>query len=205
VSDDEEETPKKSPRKHISKLKLDSARKKGINPVTGRPLWRWVEGDDGYRRPGSKGKAKKLFHRDIQRGGNSNEILSVGDCAVFLSTARVDRPYIGKVELLWETWNGNMMVKVKWFYHPEEIETTGKKFDLKLPGGLFQSPHTDENDVQTISHKCSVLPMKEYSRMMMNDPAKRRKLQYSGDSYYLAGSYDPTSCAVSFQTGVIKQ
>ena len=26
-----------------------------------------------------------------------------------------------------------MMVKVKWFYHPEEIETTGKKFDLKLP------------------------------------------------------------------------
>ena len=115
----------------ISKLKLDSARKKGINPVTGRPLWRWVEGDDGYRRPGSKGKAKKLFHRDIQRGGNSDEILSVGDCAVFLSTARVDRPYIGKVELLWETWNGNMMVKVKWFYHPEEIETTGKKFDLK--------------------------------------------------------------------------
>ena len=117
----------------ISKLKLDSARKKGINPVTGRPLWRWVEGDDGYRRPGSKGKAKKLFHRDIQRGGNSDEILSVGDCAVFLSTARVDRPYIGKVELLWETWNGNMMVKVKWFYHPEEIETTGKKFDLKHP------------------------------------------------------------------------
>ena len=78
----------------ISKLKLDSARKKGINPVTGRPLWRWVEGDDGYRRPGSKGKAKKLFHRDIQRGGNSDEILSVGDCAVFLSAARVDRPYV---------------------------------------------------------------------------------------------------------------
>ena len=119
-------------------MKLDSARKKGLNPVTGRPLWRWVDGDDGYRRPGSKGKAKKLFHRDIQRGSNSDEVLSVGDCAVFLSTARVDRPYIGKVELLWETWNGNMMVKVKWFYHPEEIETTGKKFDLKIPVIIFQ-------------------------------------------------------------------
>ena len=60
----------------ISKLKLDSARKKGINPVTGRPLWRWADGDDGYRRPGkNKGKAKKLFHRDIQRGQNSEEIL----------------------------------------------------------------------------------------------------------------------------------
>ena len=72
-------------------------------------------------------------------------------------------------------------------------------------GGLFQSPHTDENDVQTISHKCSVLPMKEYSRMMMNDPAKRRKTYPLSDTYYLAGSYDPTSCAVTFQTGVLKQ
>ena len=74
-----------------------------------------------------------------------------------------------------------------------------------LQGGLFQSPHTDENDVQTISHKCSVLSMKEYSRMVMTDTAKRRKLHSSSDTYYLAGSYDPTSCAVSFQTGVIKQ
>ena len=83
--------------------------------MTGRPLWHWA--DEGYRRPGSKGKAKKLFHRSIARG-QADEILNVGDCAVFLSTARVDRPYIGQVELLWETWNGNMMVKVKWFYHP---------------------------------------------------------------------------------------
>jgi hypothetical protein len=37
------------------------------------------------------------------------------------------------VELLWESWNGNMMVKVKWFYHPEEIETHGKKIELKFP------------------------------------------------------------------------
>jgi hypothetical protein len=63
--------------------------------VTGRPLWHWH--DDGYRRPGSKGKAKKLFHRAIERGA---EILNVGDCAVFLSTARVDRPYIGQVSML---------------------------------------------------------------------------------------------------------
>ena len=65
----------------------------GLNPVTGRPLWHWS--DEGYRRPGSKGKAKKLFHRAIKRGP---EVISVGDCAVFLSTARVDRPYIGQVK-----------------------------------------------------------------------------------------------------------
>ena len=40
---------------------------------------------------------------------------------------------IGRVEMLWETGQGSMMCKVKWFYHPEEIETCGRKFDLKLP------------------------------------------------------------------------
>ncbi len=114
------------------------SKSKGINPVTGRPLWRWVDGDEGYRRPGSKGKAKsKLFHRAIQRDGDGGEpeIVNVGDCAVFLSAARVDRPYIGRVEMLWETpANGGMMTKVKWFYHPQEIELPGmKKFDLKVP------------------------------------------------------------------------
>ncbi len=124
--------------------------------MTGRPLWTWLEGDEGYRRPGLKGKARKrYFHRGIQRGGGGDdgggdgkkddgskaasskaqppEVLHVGDCAVFLSAARVDRPYIGRVETMWEGYGGSMMVKVKWFYHPEEIETAGKKFDLKVP------------------------------------------------------------------------
>jgi len=48
------------------------------------------------------------------------------------------------------------MVKVKWLYHPEEIETNSNTVDLRVPGGLVKSPHTDENDVQTILHKCSV-------------------------------------------------
>ena len=99
-----------------------------LTPQKGRELWRWA--GEGYRRPGGKGKSKKLFFRSIQRG---KDRLHVNDCAVFLSTGRSDRPYIGKIEMLWETGNGSMMVKVKWFYHPEEIETCGQKFDLKLP------------------------------------------------------------------------
>ena len=113
--------------------------------------------------------------------------------------------FAGQVELLWETWNSNMMVKVKWFYHPEEIEiSTADSVDLRVPGGLFQSPHTDENDVQTISHKCSVLPLKEYSKMMISDPVKRKKIYTSSDTYYLAGSYDPTAMTVNFQPGVLR-
>jgi len=122
----------------------------------------------------------------------------VNDCAVFLSTGRSDRPYIGKIEMLWETGNGSMMVKVKWFYHPEEIETCGRKFDLKLPGGLFQSPHTDENSVHTISHKCEVSPIKEYTRFLQTDSKRKSSM------YYLAGSYDPAGLSVHFQPGVLK-
>ena len=94
----------------------------------GRELWEWS--GEGYRRPGGKGKSKKLFFKSIQRG---RDVLHVNDCAVFLSTGRSDRPYIGKIEMLWETGQASMMCKVKWFYHPEEIETCGRKFDLKLP------------------------------------------------------------------------
>jgi len=54
----------------------------------------------------------------------------VGDSAVFLSTGRPDRPYIGRIESMWETTSGNKVVRVRWFYHPEE--TTGCP-DLKYP------------------------------------------------------------------------
>lgn len=76
---------------------------------------------------------------------------------------------------------------------------------LTLQGGLFQSPHTDENDVQTISHKCTVLPLKEYLRQTTPDSPMKRRGKYSGDSFYLAGSYDPSLMSVTFQPGVLKQ
>ena len=43
--------------------------------------WRWV--GEGYRRPGGKGKSKKVFYKTIQRGRDQ---LHVNDSAVFLST-----------------------------------------------------------------------------------------------------------------------
>lgn len=56
--------------------------------------------------------------------------MQVGDSAVFLSTGRPDRPYIGRIEAMWELC-GTMVVKVKWFYHPEE--TVGCPQNLQYP------------------------------------------------------------------------
>lgn len=59
-------------------------------------------------------------------------IFQVGDCAVFLSTGRPHLPYIGRIDSMWESWGGQMTVKVKWFYHPEETRGGKKLQDMKV-------------------------------------------------------------------------
>ncbi|XP_045497342.1 protein winged eye [Colias croceus] len=150
--------------------------------LPGGALWRWH--GPAYRRT-ARPRHRKVFYRAIQRG---EETLHVGEAAVFLSTGRADRPYIGRIVALWQA-RGAMAVRVHWFYHPEE---TAACRPLQLPGGLFESPHTDENDVQTISHKCEVLPLAQYKERMGDDPLKYSTVYDNNDVYYLAGHYDPT-------------
>ncbi|XP_073684402.1 BAH and coiled-coil domain-containing protein 1 [Garra rufa] len=150
--------------------------------MPGRQLWRW-SGNPTQRR-GLKGKARKLFYKAIVRG---KDTVRVGDCAVFLSAGRPHLPFVGRIESLWESWSSNMVVKVKWFYHPEETKLGKRHRDGKH--ALYQSSHEDENDVQTISHKCQVVSRAEYERLSRI----RKPNSNSQDLYYLAGTYDPTS------------
>ncbi|XP_071881849.1 BAH and coiled-coil domain-containing protein 1 isoform X2 [Anas platyrhynchos] len=155
-----------------------------------RQLWRW-SGNPTQRR-GMKGKARKLFYKAIVRG---KETLRIGDCAVFLSAGRPNLPYIGRIESMWESWGSNMVVKVKWFYHPEETKLGKRQSDGK--NALYQSCHEDENDVQTISHKCQVVGREHYEQM-----TRSRKYQDRQDLYYLAGTYDPTTGRLVTADGV---
>lgn len=71
-------------------------------------------------------------------------------------------------------------------------------------GALFQSPHEDENDVQTISHKCQVLSCAEYKRFSAEAMRKGfGSLDDSDDVYYLAGTYEPTLELIKFEPGVL--
>ncbi|KAJ8986137.1 hypothetical protein NQ317_005609 [Molorchus minor] len=153
-------------------------------------------GRERYKRQRAKGRSKKSFYKSIQRG---KETITVGDSAVFLSTGRPDRPYIGRIEAMWELC-GTMVVKVKWFYHPEE--TVGCPQNLQYPGALFESPHADENDVQTISHKCEVLPLAEYTERLGDDPQRYATIYDNNDIYYLAGYYDPTTHTIKMEPGI---
>lgn len=172
----------------------ESSRSKMSAFLPARQLWGWS--GKGYKRHKGKGRLKKEFFRSIQRG---KELITVGDSAVFLSTGRPDRPYIGKIEAMWEQC-GTMVVKVKWFYHPEE--TAGCPLNLKYPGALFESPHIDENDVQTISHKCEVLPLAKYVDTLGNDPQRFATIYDNNDIYYLAGYYDPTTLTLKFEGNI---
>lgn len=164
-----------------------------------------------------KGKAKKLFYKAIVRG---REMIRIGDCAVFLSAGRPNLPFIGRIQSMWESWGSNMVVRVNWFYHPEETNPGKKLTDKKnwdqmcgqsLPAALhssiqrkdfmeralYQSSHSDENDVQTVSHKCLVVSVEEYERM-----THTRRYADSEDLYYLAGTYEPTTGMIFNTDGV---
>jgi hypothetical protein len=110
-----------------------------------------------------------------------------------------------------------MMVKVRWFYHPSEAVPKNKKLNplkiLKEPeGGLFESlTHSDENDVQTISCKCLVLPFEKFKKRKNKSCVNAKKGDQSKDSnnnnemnkvYYLAGKYEPLKKEITYDPEV---
>lgn len=54
---------------------------------------------------------------------------------------------------------------------------------------LYQSSHEDENDVQTISHRCQVVSRGEYDHLTRD----RKPGGAADDLFYLAGTYEPTT------------
>lgn len=68
---------------------------------------------------------------------------------------------------------------------------------LPAQRALYQSSHVDENDVQTVSHKCLVVGLEQYEQML-----KTKKYQDSEGLYYLAGTYEPTTGMIFSTDGV---
>lgn len=67
----------------------------------------------------------------------------------------------------------------------------------RLQRALYQSSHVDENDVQTVSHKCLVVGLEQYEQLL-----KTKKHQDSEGLYYLAGTYEPTTGMIFSTDGV---
>lgn len=73
----------------------------------------------------------------------------------------------------------------------------------------------DENDVQTISHCCTVSSLEDYRLnyfdnvvkpdVNLNEVNDAGRSSSGYDHFYLAGFYDPTSGHLSFEPGVLEQ
>lgn len=67
---------------------------------------------------------------------------------------------------------------------------------------MFESPHEDENDVQTISHKCKVLKLNAYTKKYGPDPKQYTNVYDNNDTFYLAGFYDPTVMQLKMENNI---
>lgn len=85
--------------------------------------------------------------------------------------------------------------------HIPSLPETNYRF-LALQGALFESPHEDENDVQTISHKCEVLSLNNYTNKHGSDPMKYSSVYDNNDTFYLSGYYDPTTKNLRMETDI---
>ncbi|XP_075261668.1 uncharacterized protein LOC142353319 isoform X2 [Convolutriloba macropyga] len=156
-------------------------------------IWKW---DRKCLTETPLSKNIKSFFSSISK---SNAVVNKGDFVAFHnsaaqvsgSTGNTRRPYIGHVINFFETSTGECVVKVSWYYRMEETKQGG---DRKLPkNALLRSSHSDELDIQTISHKVEVLDDKEYADHNHNIyKAAQAKGTYPDNLFVCAGTYDHT-------------
>ncbi|VDO91976.1 unnamed protein product [Soboliphyme baturini] len=137
-----------------------------------KSLWKWC-GSPVSQPP----KSRKRFYLAVQQ---KDEIIQIGDCVEFFTTPQGKLPYVGIVQKLWSV-SSRMRVRVSWYYRALEIDVSS---DVPYQeNALYSSNHEDENEVNTISHKCLLLSLEDFRE-------RKRSQKPMEDVFYLAGSYD---------------
>lgn len=72
-------------------------------------------------------------------------------------------PYVALVEKLETDIKDNVIVKVRWYYRPEEASCGRKQFHGAKE--LFLSNHYDTQSAYTIERKCIVHSFKDYTKL----------------------------------------
>ncbi|KAL0131790.1 hypothetical protein PUN28_002974 [Cardiocondyla obscurior] len=149
--------------------------------------WKWASS--------SRVSGGNQYFTAIRRG---RETINIGDSVLFYSYRKPhEKPYIGKIVSLWLNQKLEMRVRSQWFYRPEELQPP---CSLNPSGGLFESKHSDSNDVQTISHKVMVLPLEDYNKILQASHRHQKGYEDNDPYYYYAGFY--THPTVTYAPGV---
>jgi len=129
---------------------------------------------------------------------------------VFKSVGANTLPYIGEIQNMWEGAGGKMLVNVKWFYHPEELQDVKvslpkhKVLQISMSVCLSSNRYAclcscyqsvvawlqdiDENDIQTIRHKCEVVEHGDFLKRKLHLRSGDDRMKFS--AFYLAGNYN---------------
>jgi len=182
-------TPTESKEEFIQKTEAPSPKQE----IGERCRWRWL--GEGWK---AKKRSKVVFHDSITDG---TQTLSLGDYAIFHNETSGDSklPYLGKISSMWEnktrsgTAGDKMVVKVNWLYHKQEVKGAGTR-DIKVENAVFESEHSDDNSVQSITRKCEVAHW-------------TRGLTCASDigaEFVIVGQYDPVENSVKFKLGLFQ-
>ncbi|KAF5782736.1 putative chromatin regulator PHD family [Helianthus annuus] len=88
---------------------------------------------------------------------------SFGDSVLMRSAENEKAPYVARVESIEADVKGNVKVRVRWYYRPEE--SMGGRRQFHGIKELFLSDHYDVQSAHTIEDKCIVHTFKNYTKL----------------------------------------
>lgn len=93
-----------------------------------------------------------------------NKVIKVGDCVLMRPSDPSRLPYVAKVESIEANGRGgNVQVRVRWYYRPEE--SLGGRRQFHSAKEVFLSDHYDVQSADTIEDKCIVHTFKSYTKL----------------------------------------
>lgn len=93
----------------------------------------------------------------------TNKVVRAGDSVLMRSSEGEKNPYVARVENIEADMKGNVKVKVRWYYRPEE--SMGGRRQFHGIKELFLSDHFDIQSAHTIEDKCIVHSFKNYTKL----------------------------------------
>ncbi|XP_057764975.1 chromatin remodeling protein EBS-like [Salvia miltiorrhiza] len=107
----------------------------------------------------------KHGNRDVRcyniRG--TDKIVQAGDCVLMRASESNTAPYVGRVVKIEADGSNNLVVRVRWYYRPEE--SVGGRLDFHGEKELFLSDHYDVQSAHTIEAKCTVHSFEDYTKL----------------------------------------
>ncbi|KAJ6804106.1 chromatin remodeling protein EBS-like [Iris pallida] len=93
----------------------------------------------------------------------TNKIVRAGECVLMRPSDSNNPPYVARVERIESDHRSSVVVRVRWYYRPED--SLGGRRQFHGAKELFLSDHYDVQSAHTIEGKCVVHSFKSYTKL----------------------------------------